>query len=202
MSSLIMSKDRVMELLERTGAVRTGHFEHPAGYHTPQYFQMPLALRYADNARVLSVSLSRMLRRSRELIAALPKVTVVAPGAGGVPVAFDIRQVLGAEQIFWAEREGGEVRFRQYNTIQPGQKCLIVDDIARTGGTIHRVHDLIAEAGGEVLAIGVLVRHHQARVDLPNVPVYSLLDYDQARYASAAECPLCAEGVPVERVRF
>ena len=163
---------------------------------------MPLALRYADNARVLSVSLSRMLRRSRELVASLPKVTVVAPGAGGVPVAFDVRRVLGAEQIFWAEREAGEIRFRQYNEIQPGQKCLIVDDIARSGGTLHRVHDMIAEAGGEVLAIGVLVRQTQARIDLPDVPVYSLLDYDAVRYANAAECPLCAEGVPLERVRF
>jgi orotate phosphoribosyltransferase len=202
MSSLIMSRDRIMELLERSGAFRTGHFEHPSGYHAPHYFQIPLALRYADNARVLSVSLSRMLRRSRELIASLPKVSVVAPGAGGVPVAFEIRQVLGAEQIFWAEREGGEIRFRQYNVIQPGQKCIIVDDIARSGSTVHRVHDMIAEAGGEVLAIGVLVRQTIARIDLPNVPVYALLEFDAPRYANASECPLCADGVPVERVRF
>lgn len=202
MSSLIMSRDRVMELLERTGAFRTGHFAHPTGFHAPHYFQMPLALRYADNARVLSVSLSRMLRRSRELVASLPKVSVVAPGAGGVPVAFEIRQVLGAEQIFWAEREGGEIRFRQYNVIQPGQKCVIVDDIARSGNTLRRVHDMIVEAGGEVLAIGVLVRHANARVDVPNVPIYSLLEYDSPRYASADECPLCKEGVPIDQVRY
>jgi orotate phosphoribosyltransferase len=197
-----MSRDRILELLESTGAFRRGHFEHPSGYHTPTYFQMPLALRYADNARVLSVGLSRLLRRSRELIAALPKVTVVAPGAGGVPVAFEVRRVLGAEQIFWAERESGEIRFRQYNEIQPGQKCLIVDDIARTGGTVHRVHDMIAEAGGEVLAVGVLVRHDIAQIDLPDVPTYALLEWEAKRWASPAECPLCAEGVPVERVRF
>ena len=203
MTSLIMSKDRVMDVLRRTGAYREGHFEHPKGFHTPQYFQMPLALRYADNARVLSVSLSRMLRRSRELLAALPQVSVVAPGSGGVPVAFAIRQVLNAEQIFWAEREaGGEVRFRQYNVIKPGQKCVIVDDIARTGDTINIVHRMITEAGGEVLAIGVLVRHYIARIDDSGVPVYSLLDFEATRYANKASCPLCAEGVPLERVRF
>jgi len=202
MSSLIMSRERVMELLERTGAFRTGHFAHPSGFHAPHYFQMPLALRYADNARVLSVSLSRMLRRSRELVAALPKVSVVAPGAGGVPVAFEIRQALGAEQIFWAEREAGEIRFRQYNVIQPGQKCVIVDDIARSGNTIHRVYDMISEAGGEVLAIGVLVRHTGARIDIPGVPVYSLFEYDSPRYADASECPMCKEGVPTDSVRY
>jgi orotate phosphoribosyltransferase len=202
MSSLIMSKEHVMDLLRRTGAYREGHFEHPAGYHTPTYFQMPLALRYADNARVLGVSLSRMLRRSRELLAALPQVSVVAPGAGGVPVAFEIRQVLGAEQIFWAEREGAVVRFRQYNEIQPGQKCVIVDDIARTGDTINQVYRMVMDAGGEVLAIGVLVRHNIARLDVPDVPVYALLDFEATRYADRASCPLCAEAVPVERVRF
>lgn len=202
MTSLIMSKDRIMELLKRTGAYREGHFEHPSGYHTSYYFQMPLALRYADNARVLSVSLSRMLRRSRELIAALPKVSVVAPGAGGVPVAFEIRQVLGAEQIFWAEREAGEIRFRQYNVIQPGQRCVIVDDIARSGSTINQVYRMISDAGGEVLAVGVLVRHSIAHIDVPDAPVYALLDFDAVRYPSESECPLCAEGVPIERVRF
>ena len=202
MSSLIMSKERVMEVLRRSGAYREGHFEHPQGFHTPEYFQMPLAMRYADNARVLSVSLSRMLRRSRELLAALPQVSIVSPGSGGVPVAFEIRHVLGAEQFFWAERENGEVRFRQYNEIKPGQKCVIVDDIVRTGGTINEVHRMITEAGGEVLAIGVLVRHDLSRVDVPDVPIYALLDFDAVRYESKATCPLCAEGVPVERVRF
>ena len=202
MSSLIMSKDRVMDLLRRSGAYREGHFEHPAGHHTPTYFQMPLALRYADNARVLGVNLSRMLRRSRELLAALPQVSVVAPGAGGVPVAFEIRQVLGAEQIFWAEREGAEVRFRQYNEIKPGQKCIVVDDIARTGDTINDVYRMITDAGGEVLAVGVLVRHDVARIDVPDIPVYSLLDFEMRRYESRETCPLCAEGVPLERVRF
>jgi orotate phosphoribosyltransferase len=202
MSSLIMEKDRVMELLKKTGAYREGHFEHPAGYHTPTYFQMPLALRYADNARVLSVSLSRMLRRSRELIAALPKVTVVAPGAGGVPVAFEIRNVFHAEQIFWAEREGQEIRFRQYNEIKPGQKCLVVDDIARTGQTLNRVAQMITDAGGDVLAAGVLVRHNLAKIDLPGVPVYALVDFDAVRYPEPESCPLCAERVPLERVRF
>jgi adenine/guanine phosphoribosyltransferase-like PRPP-binding protein len=110
--------------------------------------------------------------------------------------------VPGAEQIFWAEREAGEIRFRQYNVIQPGQKCIIVDDIARSGNTLRRVHGMITEAGGDVLAIGVLVRHTIARIDLPNVPVYALLEFDSPRYADASECPLCKDGVPIDRVRY
>lgn len=200
--SLIIEKSRAMEILERTGAYREGHFEYPSGFHTPHYFQMPLALRYSDNARVLSVSLSRMLRRSRELLKALPQVSIIAPGSGGIPVAFEVREVFKAEQIFWAEREQGEVRFRQYLNIKPGQDCLIVDDIARSGDTIHKVYSMLTEAGANVLAIGVLVRFNIAQIDLPNVPVHALVDFDTVRYANKEECPLCAQGVPVEEVRF
>jgi orotate phosphoribosyltransferase len=200
MTSLIIDTPRVMAILDRTGAYREGHFEYPSGFHSPHYFQMPLALRYANNARVLSVSLSRLLRRSRELLAALPHVSFVAPGAGGVPVAFEMRQVFGAEQIFWAEREAGEIRFRQYVEIKPGQKCVIVDDIARSGVTLRTVHDMIVGAGGEVLAIGVLVRWSSAAIDLPDVPIYSLVDFETVTY-SPEECPLCTANEPLEKVR-
>jgi orotate phosphoribosyltransferase len=200
--SLIIEKSTAMGILERTGAYREGHFEYPAGFHTPHYFQMPLALRYSDNARVLSVSLSRMLRRSRELIKALPKVSIISPGSGGIPVAFEIREVFKAEQIFWTERENGEIRFRQYVQIAPGQQCLIVDDIARSGGTIQKLHAMLTDAGAKVLAVGVLVRFNIAQIDLPGVPIHSLVDFDTVRYPNRDACPLCAQGVPVEVVRY
>lgn len=200
--SLIIEKARAMEILERTGAYREGHFEYPSGFHTPHYFQMPLALRYADNSRVLSVSLSRMLRRSRELLKALPHVSIIAPGSGGIPVAFEIREVFKAEQIFWAEREDGQVRFRQYLNIQPGQQCVIVDDIARSGDTINTVARMLTEAGANVLAIGLLVRFSTSEIEVPGVPVHALVEFETVRYATRDECPLCAQGIPIEEVRF
>ena len=201
--SLILDNNQVMELLKKTGAYREGIFEHPAGYYTSFYFQIPLALRYADNNRRLSVSLSRVLRRSRELTSALPAVSIVAPGSGGVPVAFEVRQALRAAQIVWTERESGEFRFRQYNEIKPGQKCVIVDDIARSGDAVKKVYDLITKAGGDVLAVAVLVRLSTANFDVPSsLPIYSLLDYEAARYSKPEECPTWHEGATVERVRF
>src|ERR1043166_7248236 len=49
---LIPEQDEVMAILKRTGAYREGHFVYPSGQHTPHYFQMPLAFRYYDTARV------------------------------------------------------------------------------------------------------------------------------------------------------
>src|ERR1700730_14494163 len=105
---LIPSPESVMEILKRTGAFREGHFVYPSGKHAPHYFQMPLAFRYYDTARVLAVALSRMFRIERDIASRLPKVAVISPSSGGIPVAFGVREALCAEQIYWAEREEGK----------------------------------------------------------------------------------------------
>src|SRR5215472_18855012 len=112
---LIPTQDQVLDLLKETGALREGHIQLPNGMHSSLYFQMPLAMRYHGNARTLNVALSRLLRLVPEVLAALPDCAIVAPAAGGIPVAFGVREALDAEQIFWAEKgNNGVYFFRQY----------------------------------------------------------------------------------------
>src|SRR5215468_1927575 len=153
---LIPSPEQVCDLLRETGALRVGHFEFPNGFHSNHYFQMPLAMRYHGNARVLNVALSRLLRREPEVLAALPDCAIVAPAAGGIPVAFGVREALNADQIFWAEKDSGRYYFRQYLDTR-GLKCIVVDDLVRTGKVISQMVGLVTEAGAEVIAIGSLV---------------------------------------------
>ena len=56
MVNLIPPPEDVMQILIETGAYRRGHFIYPNGKHASHYFQMPLAFRYYDNARILSVA--------------------------------------------------------------------------------------------------------------------------------------------------
>src|SRR5216117_3417097 len=76
MVDLIPSSDTVMQILKRTGAFREGHFVYPNGKHSPHYFQMPLAFRYYDTARVLAVGLSRKFRLEKEISSTLPRIAV------------------------------------------------------------------------------------------------------------------------------
>ena len=99
MVDLIPSPDSVMQILKRTGAFRVGHFVYPTGKHSPHYFQMPLAFRYYDTAKVLAVALSRKFRLDRDVASHLPKVSIISPSSGGIPVAFGVRDALSAEQI-------------------------------------------------------------------------------------------------------
>src|ERR1043165_3766169 len=197
---LIPSAEQVTDLLRETGALREGHFEFPTGLHSSHYFQMPLAMRYHGNARVLNVALSRLLRKEPEVLAALPDCAIVAPAAGGIPVAFGIREALDADQIFWAEKDDGKYHFRQYLDAR-GLKCILVDDIVRSGKVITEMLNLIHEAGAEVTAIGSLVQFKDAHIETGGIPYYSLLNVDTL-YHSPGDCPSCQANKPIEKVWY
>jgi orotate phosphoribosyltransferase len=204
---LIPEQGEVLEMLKKTGAYREGHFVYPSGQHTPHYFQMPLAFRYYDTARVLAVALSRKLRLEKDVSSALPKVSIISPSPGGIPVAFAVREALTAEQIYWAEREEGKRMFRQY--VQKGDvhPCVIVDDISRTGAALQETVELVQQLGARVIGAAVIVRFRNApsRLEVPGqdpVPVLSLVDFDAKWYDDGTSCKECKQGAPEEHVRF
>src|SRR5213078_104944 len=113
---LLPTQDEVVRVLRDTGALRDGHFEYPSGLHSNEYLQVPLAMRYYQHARTLSVGLSRLLRANTEIRAIIPELSIVAPATGGLPVAYGVCEALHARQVYWAERENDiePLHFRQY----------------------------------------------------------------------------------------
>ena len=202
MVELIPSQDTLMQILTRTGAFREGHFVYPNGKHSPHYFQMPLAFRFYDTARVLAVALSRKFRLEKDISSQLPKVSIISPSSGGIPVAFGVRDALNAEQIYWAEQEHGERQFRQYVNQGEVNPCIIVDDIIRSGNAIEETAELVKELGAPVIGCGAIVRFTSAPDKLGEVPIRSLVDFDAHMYDEGDECSDCVKGAPVEPVRF
>src|SRR5205814_7806900 len=199
---LIPSQEEIMQILKRTGAFREGHFVYPTGKHTAHYFQMPLAFRYYDTARVLAVALNRKFRVERDIASHLPKIAIISPSSGGIPVAFGVRDALSAEQIYWAEREGGQRMFRQYVNQGEINPCIIVDDIIRSGHAIEETVRLVRELGAPVIGCGAIVRFSSAPNQIGDVTVKSLVEFDERYYDSAEEWVECKQGVPEEHVRF
>ena len=202
MVELIPSQDAVMQILTRTGAFREGHFIYPNGKHSPHYFQMPLAFRYYDTARVLAVALSRKFRLEKDISSQLPKVAVISPSSGGIPVAFGVRDALNAEQIYWAEQEQGERMFRQYVNQGEVNPCIIVDDIIRSGKAIEETVRLVKSLGARMIGCGAIVRFDLAPKEIEEVPIKSLIEFDVTMYGGEQDCPLCKQKIPPEQVRF
>jgi orotate phosphoribosyltransferase len=202
MVELIPSPDSILQILKKSGAFREGHFVYPNGKHSPHYFQMPLAFRYYDTARVLAVALSRKFRLDRDISSRLPKVAVVSPSSGGIPVAFGVRDALSAEQIYWAEQEQGKRMFRQYVNQGEVHPCIIVDDIIRSGHAIEETAALVKTLGAEVIGCGAIVRFSSAPDEINGVPIKSLVEFDAHLYDEGDQCGDCTAGAPVEHVRF
>ncbi len=202
MVDLIPPADTVMQILKRTGAFREGHFVYPNGKHSPHYFQMPLAFRYYDTARVLAVGLSRKFRIDRDISSQLPKVAIISPSSGGIPVAFGVRDALNAEQIYWAEQENGTRMFRQYVDHGEVNPCIIVDDIIRSGSAIEETVELVKTLGSRVIGCGAIVRFTSAPATLGDIPIRSLVDFDAHMYDSGDACGDCHKDSPAEHVRF
>ena len=202
MVQLIPSQDSVMQILKKTGAFREGHFIYPNGKHSPHYFQMPLAFRYYDTARVLAVALSRKFRLEKDISSQLPKIAVISPSSGGIPVAFGVRDALNAEQIYWAEQEKGERMFRQYVNQGEVNPCIIVDDIIRSGKAIEETVALVKSLGARTIGCGSIVRFESAPTEIEGGPIKSLVDYDVKIYDEADDCLECKEGVAAEQVRY
>src|SRR5438876_10308303 len=112
---LLPTPEEVVRVLRDTGALRDGHFVYPSGLHSNEYLQVPLAMRYYQHARTLSVGLSRLLRANTEIRAIIPELSIVAPATGGLPVAYGVCEALRGKQVYWAERTDGRgMRFRQF----------------------------------------------------------------------------------------
>ncbi len=204
MVDLIPSSESVMEILQETGAYRKGHFVYPNGKHASHYFQMPLAFRYYNNARIMSVGLSRMFRMEKMISRRLPKISVISPSPGGIVVAFGVREALTAEQIYWAEMEDGKRQFRQYISEGDIHPAIIVDDILRSGKAMQETFDLVKELGAEVIGCGAIVRFEDSPTEIDGIPVKSLMTFDVNFYKTEEEWKhsRSASDTEEQKVRF
>ncbi|WP_408071251.1 adenine phosphoribosyltransferase [Butyrivibrio sp. JL13D10] len=79
------------------------------------------------------------------------------------------------------ELEYGKATLEMHkDSIKPGQKVIIVDDLIATGGTVNAMIKMIEKLGGEVAGVLVLMelRGLKGREALGNYKLYSALTYE------------------------
>lgn len=140
----------------------------------------------------------RAERAGRELASQLAEFSpgaVVSPALGGIVVGHEVARALGVRALFGERKDGGFLLRRGF-ALAPGEKVAVVEDVFTTGGSTREVCGTVREAGGDVVAVGSLVdRGLPANAFL--VPSRSLLSVQVPSWP-AEDCPLCAEGQPLE----
>ncbi len=192
------------QILTSTGAYREGHFQFDkTGYHYDKFFQLPLAYQYTKNARILSVTLSRMIRRSG-ILARFQEgktFTIVTPSDVGIPIAFWAGEVLDADRILWMPKFEGERTFHQFVELSDQDQVMIVTDIMFSGEQVKNAYDKIKSTGASVVLITSIVDRRKEVHEYDGVLVMPLLKVNSERH-SPEECPMCEEGIELTKVQL
>ena len=185
-----MHPDEVMQLFERVGAVRHGHFELSSGRHSSTYVQCALVLQYPESAEKLGRALAEKFK-------GVQIDCVASPALGGVLVGHEVARGLGVRAVFVERDISGRMALRRGFAFQPNERVLVVEDVWTTGGSTRETIGVVEQAGGLAVAAGALIDRSGNRLEL-NVPTKALIDLDIPSY-EAFECPLCRSGQEIAK---
>jgi orotate phosphoribosyltransferase len=182
-----VTRDELLDLYRRSGALLEGHFRLTSGLHSPGYLQCALVLQYPQHAERLAAAIADRTRDLRPTV-------VLSPALGGVVVGQEVGRALGVRAIF-AERQDGVMTLRRGFTLSPADRVLVVEDVLTTGGSTRETVQVARAAGGQVVGAASIVNRSGAVPEL-DVPYVALLEIALPTYAPES-CPLCAQSIPV-----
>ncbi|HSJ00769.1 MAG TPA: orotate phosphoribosyltransferase [Patescibacteria group bacterium] len=182
----------VESLFERSGALLDGHFLLKSGRHAGRYLEKFLVLQHPP----IGVELCR---RFAAALAPFAPTLVVGPTTGGVLLSFETARQLGASvrAAFAEPASGGGRSLRRGWPVAPDERVVLVDDILTTGASLVETVEAVRAAGVEPLAAAVIVDRSVGPVEV-GLAVHALGRVEIPSW-EAAECPLCADGVPLRK---
>lgn len=182
-----LSRQDILDLLQETNALKTGHFKLTSGLHSERYVQCALLLKEPAIAEKVCRELALKFQ------AEAPEI-VVGPAIGGIIAAHEVARSLNVPGIF-AERENGKMTLRRGFSVEKGQKALVIEDVITTGGSSQEVVELLENLGAKVLGVGSIIDRSGGETKI-TVPFKSLIRLEIKTY-EPKECPLCAQGLEV-----
>jgi orotate phosphoribosyltransferase len=184
-----MTRDELLDLFRRSGALLEGHFRLSSGLHSPGYLQCALVLQQSDHAEMLGRAIAERTRHVRPTV-------VLSPALGGVVIGHEVGRALGVRAIF-AERQDGVLALRRGFMLADNDRVLVIEDVLTTGGSTRETMQVAKAAGAQIAGAASIVDRSAIPVDL-GVPFAALLQIDLPTY-EPDKCPLCAEGRPVAK---
>jgi orotate phosphoribosyltransferase len=188
-----MTRDELLDLYRRSGALLEGHFRLTSGLHSPGYLQCALVLQYPQHAEALGRAIAERTRDWHPTV-------VLSPALGGVVIGHEVARALGVRAIF-AERQDGALTLRRGFIIGETDRVLVVEDVVTTGGSTRETMQVAKAAGGRVVGAASIVNRGASAGSGQGLAgadeqYVSLLEIALPTYEPAT-CPLCAQGLAV-----
>ncbi len=174
----------ILDILKSCDAFLEGHFLLSSGRHSSAYCQMAYLQQYPDKC-------AEAMKPVADTLRALDVDVIVGPAMGGIVYAYELGRQTGKRAIF-TERVDNVMTLKRF-AIQPGEKCVIAEDVVTTGISSLETKRVIEEHGGQCLGIVCVVDRTKAEAPSPIPILASAAKLDLPNYLPE-ECPLCKEG--------
>src|SRR2546430_9654688 len=135
-----MTRDMLLDLYRRCGALLEGHFRLTSGLHSSGYLQCALVLQHPQHAEALGRAIADLTREMRPTV-------VLSPALGGVVIGHEVARALGVRAIF-AERQDGGLTLRRGFIVGETDRVLVVEDVLTTRGSPRETMQVARAAGG------------------------------------------------------
>jgi len=182
-----MNQWEVLEIFEKEGAVRKGHFLLSSGLHSDTYVQCAMVLQHPHLAESMADELAKAFDPEAVDL-------VISPAMGGIIIGYMVAKALRKRMLF-AERVQGDLCLRRGQSIASGERALIVEDVITTGGSVRELMDLVVAAEARTAGLGALIERG-GDADF-GVAKGVLLKLEVSAWEEES-CPLCGEGVKLE----
>jgi orotate phosphoribosyltransferase len=182
-----------------TVRARTGHFQFESGHHGDVWMDLETLCLHPGDLRPFAAELAARLRPCAVDV-------VCGPLNEGAFVALMVAEALRCE-FGYAERlaDAFPVRYRLPKPLGPivrGRRIAVVNDVISAGSAVRGAIADLDAIGANVVAIAsllVLGPSIGAFARQRGIPVVALAERPHNLWLPEA-CPLCAEGVPLERL--
>ena len=175
-----MTADEVRAVFRDCGAVLDGHFVLSSGLHSPTFLQKARVFMHAGATERLCRALAMRVRER-----GMGEIDyVVGPAVGGIVPAYETSRHLQVPAL-WVERERGRFRLRRF-AMEPGARCLVVEDIVTTGLSIRETIACLREEAATVVGAAVIVDRSGGAADVGDVPLVALAGWDIPTYSADA----------------
>lgn len=189
----------VIDILKQVGAIITdSHIVYTSSRHGSVYINKDaLYPRTKETSEVCKMFAEKYKDHNIDV--------VVGPALGGIILsqwtAHHLSELTGREVLgVYTEKiaEGGQQFTRGYGDLVKSKRVLVLEDITNTGGSVVKVVDVVRAAGGEVVAVCVMVNRDPENVTTASIgaPFESLAVFPAESF-DAAECPLCQANMPI-----
>jgi orotate phosphoribosyltransferase len=179
-------------------AASRGHFVYESGHHGDLWLNLDALFINARRVRGWAAALADRAAICRPDL-------VCGPLTGGAFIAQPLAAEIDAGFVF-AERfvSGGDtVQYRIPESLRPiihGKRALLADDAINAGSALLATCADLLDCGAELAGIAALLTLGESAARTAKqhqVPLFTLVSLER-RMWTAAECPLCKSGVPLD----